>query len=207
MENKKWIVISVIFIILAGFIYSVSEKDKKAPEALEEINLWTTEPGTEESRAFEENTGEEEIKKKSYFYVHICGEVKIPGVYKVEEGSRIIDLVRLAGGFTQKASEDFVNQAQVAADGERIYIPSIDETKGSLNTGKPENGKTDGKININTASKEELMKLSGIGEAKADSIIAYREKNGAFKKTEELKQIEGIKDGLYNKVRDHITIG
>ena len=109
------------------------------------------------------------------------------------------------------AAQDAVNQARVVVDGEQIYIPTKEEmqTQAAAQPGaSPAEGTKpqDGKVNLNTATKEELMTLSGVGESRADSIIAYREENGRFQNTEELMQIRGIKEGLYNKIKDNITV-
>lgn len=112
---------------------------------------------------------------------------------------------------TAEAAQDAVNQARVVVDGEQIYIPTKEEmqTQAAAQPGEsPAEGTKpqDGKVNLNTATKEELMTLSGVGESRADSIIAYREENGRFQNTEELMQISGIKEGLYNKIKDNITV-
>ena len=139
--------------------------------------------------------------------VYVCGHVQTPGVYTLPEGSRIYDAFVLAGGFTESAATEYWNQARVLADGEMIYVPSKEEVKDRRfddeDTG--ETSKSD-KININTASKEELMTLPGIGETKALSILAYRQENGPFSSLEELKNVEGIKEAVFSKVKDLIEI-
>ena len=121
--------------------------------------------------------------------------------------------------FTDDADVTYVNLAQTVVAGEQIYIPTMEETNGiSLSErdtdGTPvqdapagTNVETDGKININTAGKDALMTLPGIGESKADAIIAYREAQGKFQNTEELMNIRGIKEGIYNKIKDLIIVG
>lgn len=142
-------------------------------------------------------------------YVYVCGHVKNPGVYRLPEGSRIYDAFALAGGFTENASIDYWNQARLLQDGEMIYVPSIEEVQNRLFeqeiTGKTENDKSE-KVNINTASKTELMTLPGIGETRAVAILAYRQENGPFSTIEELKCVEGIKDAVFLKVKDLIEI-
>ena len=142
--------------------------------------------------------------------VHVCGCVKQPGVYELIEGSRLIDAVKLAGGFTSEAAQDFVNQAKVITDGQKIEIPSVEEVKAgfvveeSIDT--QAGSDKDGRININLASKEELMTLPGIGEAKAQSIIAYREEQHGFQTIDDIKLIIGIKEAIYSKVKDLIKV-
>ena len=150
-----------------------------------------------------------EVTESKGIYVYVCGQIQNPGVYVLTEGSRICDLFVMAGGFTKTASTDYWNQARLLKDGEMIYVPSKEEVKGSIlqmqegNAGK--DNESD-KVNINTASKEELMTIPGIGEAKATAIIAYRKEHGDFASIDEVKNVEGIKDGVYSKMKDYIEI-
>lgn len=139
-------------------------------------------------------------------FVHVCGEVCTPGVYELQEGSRIYEALEAAGGMTKDAASVYLNQAEKVSDGQQIVVPSkkdIVEQTENMQTAQTEN---DGRVNINTASKEELMTLNGIGEVKAEAIIRYREEKGAFHSIEELKEIEGIKDGVFHKVKDQIKV-
>lgn len=154
---------------------------------------------------------EEDSPEAESVFVYVCGAVKSPGVYELKSGARVYEAIELAGGVTGEAAQELLNQAEVVSDGERIYVPDQEEAEAFQNgTGGLETGVTDGsekgKININTAGKEELMQLTGIGEAKAQSILDYREEHGKFTSTEELMQIEGIKEGVFNKIKDNITI-
>ena len=149
-------------------------------------------------------------QKKAFVYV--CGAVNDPGVYEVESDSRVFEAIALAGGVTAEAVPELIDQARVVTDGERIYVPNREEAEngGTEGLGTEVTGISDGnekgKININTAGKDELMELTGIGEAKAESILRYREEHGGFQSIEELMQIEGIKEGVFNKIKDDITI-
>lgn len=146
--------------------------------------------------------------------VHICGAVKQPGVYELEEGSRLFDLIRLSGGLDDDAAGDYINQAEKVTDGQRYYIPTVKELENLSVSEKMEGvqSKKDNKdnendlVNINTADKDELMTLPGIGESKAKSIIDYRNTNGKFKSTDELMNIPGIKEGLFDKIKSMITV-
>ena len=140
-------------------------------------------------------------------YVYVCGQVQSPGVYTVPEGSRVYDLFELAGGFTESAAVDYWNQARVLTDGEMIYVPRKEEVKDRTfeDTQRGKEDKSE-KININTASKEELMTLPGIGEAKAMAILTYRQQNGPFSSIEEVKQVEGIKEAVFSKIKVYIEI-
>lgn len=147
-------------------------------------------------------------------YVHLCGAVANPGVYEVKSNVRLVDIIELSGGLLEEAAADYINQAQQVSDGERIYIPTKDEIKDlsvdDLITGEQteESSKADeaSLININTATMEDLMKLPGIGQAKAGSIIEYRKLQGDFAATEDLMKIPGIKEGLYQKIASYITV-
>ena len=135
--------------------------------------------------------------------VYVCGAVQHPGVYELAEGSRVYEALALAGGVTDDASPTAVNQAQPLTDGEMIEILTVDQ---AMERETAQGTESDGRVNINTADAEELKTLPGIGEAKADSIIAYREKNGAFAAIEDIKNIEGIKDGVFAKLEDCIKV-
>lgn len=160
----------------------------------------------------ESDTTEDKEKgdgESASIYVYVCGQVAQPGVYILPEGSRVCDLFEMAGGFTQAAATDYWNQARLLTDGEMLYVPTAEEVEDRQFDGDTtsQNSTDDtNKVNINTASKEELMTLPGIGEAKALAIIAYRQENGPFSSLEELKEVEGIKDGVFSKMKDYIEI-
>ena len=183
---------TVLIVICSVF---VSGCNKSEESAFQEISL---EEMDEKGTSEEEETNE----AAEMIFVHVCGEVKQPGVYKLDAGSRVYMALDAAGGMTDAAAEDVVNQAEALSDGKQLYIPSKDEyMKQSMQA----EGSDGGKLNINKASKEELMTLSGIGEAKADAIIRYREENGNFQSIEEIMEIEGIKEGVFQKIEDGIT--
>ena len=145
--------------------------------------------------------------------VHICGEVRTPGVYELTADSRICDVLLLAGGFTADADTEAVNMAAGIEDGMQIVIPT--ETDGtqemtgnsSDRTGKTAAGKTESQlVNINTADKETLMSLPGIGAGKAEAVIAYREAGGVFKDIKDIMLVDGIKEGVYARIKDKICV-
>jgi len=146
---------------------------------------------------------ESDEAEAAMIFVHVCGEVNSPGVYELREGSRIFEAVNAAGGMTKTAAKNSINQAQILSDGQQIYVPSEKEIEGQK---KESEAQAYGKVNINQASKEELMELSGIGEAKADAIIRHREERGNFSSIEEIMEIEGIKEGVFRKIQDQITV-
>ena len=132
--------------------------------------------------------------------VDVEGEILNPGVYQLPAGSRVSDAIRAAGGFTDSAVALTINQAQTLSDGEQIIVSSVDATKEDSLT------EDDGLVNINNASKDELMTLPGIGESRAEDIISYRDTNGGFKSAEDIKNVPGIKEGLYKKIKDRIKV-
>lgn len=171
----------------------------------------------EEAPQEKQQKSEEQKTQSNTVCVYVCGEVNCPGVYELAEGSRIYEVIEKAGGMTENAAFSYLNQAEVLVDGARIYVPNVQEEasadgawqeESDMNDGaaKSSSGLSHGKININRAGREELMTLSGIGESKAEDIITYREENGPFQAIEDLKQIRGIKDGVFNKIKDDITV-
>ncbi len=150
--------------------------------------------------------------------VYVCGAVVNPGVYELSEGSRIDDAVMAAGGFSEDADRTYVNLAARLSDGSKLQIPTVleasDETvaKGidsfdtEDNGSKSEASEGGGLININTATQSELATLPGIGEGIAGKIIKYRDENGSFKSIEDIMKVSGIKDKLFSKIKDQITV-
>lgn len=151
-------------------------------------------------------------EKEGSIWVYVCGEVASPGVYELQEGDRITHAIEAAGGLTEAAGQVYLNQAAHLTDGQRIYVPSREEEQTLKEEGSPSDmadagmGKDTGIINLNTATKAELLSLSGIGESRAEAIIAYRETNGGFRKIEDLKKVDGIKEGIFQKIREQITV-
>ena len=168
-------------------------------------------------------------------YVYVCGEVAEPGVYVLESGDRIYEAVEMAGGMTADAGTCAVNLAQSVYDGLMVYIPDREEAAGmagsmtsaggsavsaggsvtsadsSVRNGEGTSGGTasspeDGRLNLNTASLAELMTLSGIGQTKAQAVVNYRDAHGGFSSVEEIMNVDGIKEGLYNRIRDQIKV-
>lgn len=147
---------------------------------------------------------------KAQIVVHITGQVVNQGIVKVEEGARIIDAIEAAGGATEEANLSKINLAYVLEDGMKIYVPSInDEEEEEYVTsggGILENSSDVLKVNINTATSEELQKLPGIGESIAARIIAYRKENGKFSKIEDLTNVSGIGDAKFNNIKSYVFV-
>ncbi len=152
-------------------------------------------------------------------YVHMCGAVVQEGVYMLPEGSRLTEGIMAAGGFTEEADTSFHNLAACLQDGQKIYVPTKEEVKdmsveerltyGTLpETDAPgqQGTGTSKKVNLNTADVSELMTLSGVGQSKAESIIQYRTKVGSFSGIEELKNVTGIGDAMFERIKEYITV-
>lgn len=154
--------------------------------------------------------------------IHICGAVASPGVYELNEGSRIIDAVNRADGLLLSAASDYVNLAAVISDGEKIRIPTMEEvneleqnpeafssimaTGGNTFVKEASQTADSGKVNINTADKELLCTLPGIGNTRAESIIAYRENHGGFSHIEDIMKVSGIKENCFQKIKEYIVV-
>lgn len=156
---------------------------------------------------------------KETLVVYICGAVHAPGVYELEDGSRVVDAIMAAGGLTKDADTIWMNQARRLADGERIQILTVEEARilkeqGSYTEDKKQlpvdghvsSNSQSGKVNINTADITELMTLPGIGQVKAEAIVQYRSEYGAFASIKDLLNVSGIKESVFSKLKDMITI-
>lgn len=143
------------------------------------------------------NSTKEEVKIENFIIVHIAGAVRSPGVYKLLEGSRVIDGIQAAGGALPSADLDKLNLAEYLEDGCKIFVPekSIPPNPSSS---------ANNKININFASEKELESLPGIGPSLAKRIVEYREKNGLFKSLEDLEKVRGIGEKKIEQIKDLI---
>lgn len=172
----------------------------------------TEQEATEQIEIKEAETETDTNESDSLCYVYVCGAVCNPGVYLLQEGSRVYEAIELAGGLTEEAAKENLNQAETIWDGQMIQVLTEEEaaqeiTTAGDNAAVSQTGtSSDGKININTATLELLMTLPGVGQSKAESIIAYREENGLFSSVEAIKNVNGIKDGVYNQIKDKITV-
>lgn len=157
-----------------------------------------------QSEEVEENSASQTVTAPpKQIAVYVCGQVQHPGVVYLEENARAVDAVEAAGGLTEYADGDYVNLAAPVSDGERLFIPDVQEGQ-ELREQEAEKAST--LVNINTADLQRLMTLPGIGESKARDIIAYREKHGAFTGIEELMEVSGIKESLFEKVKERIVV-
>ena len=140
--------------------------------------------------------------------IHVSGAVLNPGIYELPEGSRANDAIEAAGGASEDAVPDALNLARVLSDGEQIIVPTVEEQE-RLEEAAVAGQTLDagGKVNINTATVEQLDSLPGVGESTAQKIIADREENGPFGSPEDLKRVSGIGDKKYEDLADLITVG
>ena len=139
-------------------------------------------------------------------FVYICGAVRSPGVYELPRGSRVFSAVEAAGGMTEEADSRLLNQAGILEDGQQITVYTKAEAESLPSQEQSARSETAGKVNLNTASMESLMTLPGIGEAKARAILNYREEQGGFQSIEEIQQVEGIKEKVYEKIKEQIEV-
>lgn len=190
----------------------------------EEVQVTVLSAGSAETAEAEDGgeqpevSQEQEMLSDETLYIHVCGAVCRPGVYEMKPGDRVYEAVRKAGGFTEEADEDYVNQAQKLTDGAKLVIPTKEESSrlageqeisaglvGDVPGGAAETA-GDGRININTASESELCQIPGVGATRAAAIISYREKSGAFRKIEDIMNVSGIKEGTFEKIKDSIRV-
>ena len=145
-------------------------------------------------------------KEEKTCLVYVCGAVVSPGVYELDDGSRIYEAVELAGGFMEDAAEDVLNLAESVTDGQMIRIPTEEEQEAVGRQGAEADSAADGKLDLNRADVAALMELPGIGQSKAEAIVGYREEHGPFSQAEDLMKVEGIKEGVFNKIKERIKV-
>lgn len=216
-RKKRKLFCMVVVLILLMFAGCGSKEDKSEETVVlldEESEKETaSEEEAEQKSAKEEETKNQQKTETEMIVVYVCGEVQKEGVVTLPAGSRIYQAIEMAGGVTEEAEASWLNLAEVLTDGVRIYVPGKEEvSEGELaipegtgnSTGISE--ASDGLVNLNQASKEELMTLPGIGEAKAEAILQYRTEHGTFSSIDEIKNISGIKDGVFEKIKDKITV-
>lgn len=204
---------TVIFLILILCMTAVNTGCQKKQETdfiLENPKEHTdNEKQTEGNKDIKEGKSDSEKEKSTEnIFVYVCGAVKKPGVYELLPGQRICDAIAAAGGLSEQAAGDSLNQAEVLSDGQMLRVLTTEEAAAATVQPGQETAESsrDGRVDINTADASALMSLPGIGQSKADAIIAYRNEHGAFKAPEELMNISGIKEGVYQKIKDSIKV-
>lgn len=187
---KKWMFLTVCAGLLAGC----------SPRSGGVVLQKEREGSAEQSRD-DDRDGQEE---QGVIGIYICGEVRRPGVYELEAGARVTDAIEAAGGTTGKASLNSINLAEYVEDGQKIEIPSRAEEKKKQQQSQA-GSQSQGLVNINQATAAELMTLPGIGESRAGDIVSYRQAHGNFGTVKDIMNVAGIKEGIYNRIKDKIT--
>lgn len=206
-----------IFSYEEGFYAGEVEASQRSFEAAEQTAEVSGEASAEVSDTACGLTGADVSETAGQIHVHVCGAVKVSGVYLIPETSIVKDAVEAAGGMLEGAAADYLNLAGTISEGDKIYVPylkDVEEPYGAAQNSFGQgtrSGQEEGKgqadlVNINTADSAQLMTLSGIGQTRADAIIAYRESNGKFRKIEDIMKVSGIKEGAFNKIKDQITV-
>ncbi|WP_231687931.1 helix-hairpin-helix domain-containing protein [Bacillus sp. FJAT-27251] len=183
------------------YVYLGGPAEKKE----DDLQEWSI---VEEKDQVQESQTQAEVAATVPMMADIKGAVAKPGVYEIDEGDRIVDLVEKAGGLTEDAESSAINFAMKVSDEMAVYIPGKGEgQEGSiLPAGAIGAGEKEGKVNLNSASAAELETLPGIGPAKSSAIIEYRETAGPFKNIEDLKNISGIGDKTFEKLESMIIV-
>ncbi|MDQ0218235.1 hypothetical protein ELQ35_00605 [Peribacillus cavernae] len=217
-QKKKLVLLPLILILsIAGYYFYQQSLDNGKNESDKYFDEEGPAAYAAEENDFEAKgeTAQETTKKPLVVKVDIKGAVKMPGVFTAKEGDRVIDLITRAGNFTANADKDKVNLAQLVEDQMVIYVPEVGEETGMPIAEIPAagaavtNGSASGageKVNLNTAVQADLETLPGIGPSKATAILEYREKSGPFKTIEDMKNITGIGDKTFEKLKDSISV-
>ncbi|MGE6629233.1 helix-hairpin-helix domain-containing protein [Bacillus sp. NPDC077027] len=188
----------ILFISISLFIWSKQGTNKNEQSGEERIELVES----------QENKVEQTDDEQMTIVVEVKGAVKRPGVYALQSEDRIQQAIKEAGGYTENANDKEINQAARLEDSMMIYVPK----KGEEATGQPTAGLTSSEhhvdefINVNTADASALQKVNGIGPAKAEAILAYREEHGAFQKIEDLRNIPGFGEKTVERLKNHLTV-
>lgn len=226
MFNYRKIILPFIFILLFifGFIYLNNRIDDNSfikedlivynEDAFKEVNV---------------STISDETFVKEFIFIDVKGAVKNPGVYKLDKDSRVIDAINVSGGLLKNANTMYMNLSKILIDSDVVKVYTNDEIEDAFKEEKVEiiepciceevicdldnneqssdnDINVNSKININTASVEELDTLNGIGEAKAKAIFEYRNSNGNYSKIEDIMNVSGISESIFEKIKDYITV-
>ncbi len=187
---KLALIITFLIIIIYNFFISKN--------TYEEFN-------TIESVVESSNENKVELEEKAKIKVYVAGEVNNPGVFELDKNSRVENAISSAGGLTNLANIKNINLALIVEDGEKIYIPNINDNDTMEYTSTEESSKTS-KININKATINELQNLPGVGSSLAEKIFNYRKENGNFKKIEDLKKVNGIGEKKFEALKEYISL-
>ena len=204
--KKLKMLLTILFIAAAGSLFLYDGKRSSdvqwqtAEETASETELLSMTPVEDADKAETESA----CAEPEMIYVYICGHVKQPDVYSFAAGTRLYEAIKAAGGAADDADLQQLNLADTLTDGQRVYVPAEGETAASAEY--TEDKVSNGLVNINTATAEQLQTLPGIGQAKANAIVAYREANGNFSSVEDLRKVPGIKEGVFGQVQSLICV-
>lgn len=212
LNKKQKIILGILISIIGITIYCYTD----ASYDLNQNEIENTLEIPEQNKIGELETSEpNQTNKIETIFVHIAGCVKKEGILELKSNSRIADAIEAAGGLNQDADLSNINLAYILEDGMKIYIPNKNEKqentlpKNDENVNTQENTNKENKIqkvNINTATQTELETLPGIGPSTALKILAYRKEKGKFTNKEQIKEVSGIGEAKYEKIREHITV-
>ena len=197
-QNVKSIILAFVcslVMIIGGLFYY----NKSKTEDYSGVSFSNTSNETNDKDEKAENKHDEKI------FVDVKGAVKHPGVFETTKDKRVKDLIEEAGGLLDDADTSTLNLSQKVKDQMVIYVLKHGEKPKQISDGSRSSTNGD-VININTANKEQLMKISGVGKTKAEAIISYREKNGDFKKKEDITKVRGIGKSTFEKIKDKIEV-
>ncbi len=211
LENKTLVaVLGTILVMLIGF-FAWSNVTKTTADAQSDLPALSTTFSASSSASdlkTERSSSQTETQK---VFVDIKGAVKNEGVYELSSGSRVTDVVKLAGGFTEDADKKSVNLAEKVTDEAVIYVARVGENVAPTTTNSQANGsaqqeESSDKINLNTATLAELQTISGIGAKRAQDIIDYRDANGGFSSVDDLANVSGIGEKTLEKLKSEVTV-
>lgn len=211
LENKTLAtVLGTVFVMLLGFFVWSNVTRPKA-EAQSELPALSTTFSASTTASFSKEKAASSQVASGRIFVDIKGAVKNEGVYELSNGSRVTDLVKKAGGFTEDADKKSVNLAEKLTDEAVVYVAKVGENVAQVTTPSQANNGIDqdtssDQINLNTATLEQLQTISGIGAKRAQDIIDYRESNGGFSSIDDLKNVSGIGEKTLEKLKAEVTV-
>ena len=208
-QYKLALVIALIGVVIAGFMMLQREqKQENNIQQLMEQTSYSSSSTTEKSKQRSEN--DQGDKNEGMVTVDVKGAVKKPGVYQLKSSSRVHDALVKAGGMTDEADLKSINQAQKLVDEAVVYVAKIGENVMDVTTNTSASTATSqakaGLVNLNTATEADFQTISGIGQKRAQDIIAYREANGKFKSVDDLKNVTGIGAKTLEKLKEYVTV-
>ena len=208
-QYKLALVIALIGVVIAGFMMLQREqKQENNIQQLMEQTSYSSSSTTEKSKQRSEN--DQGDKNEGMVTVDVKGAVKKPGVYRLKSSSRVHDALIKAGGMTDEADLKSINQAQKLVDEAVVYVAKVGENVVDVTTNTSASTATSqakaGLVNLNTATEADFQTISGIGQKRAQDIIAYREANGKFKSVDDLKNVTGIGAKTLEKLKEYVTV-